>query len=266
MSEHRALTNYDEAWAKQAETYTEQFQAQGGTFLSTRAGVLSFGDEELRGNQACVIVLDSVFENTMYEGKFNPDEATAPLCYAFGRDKDEMAPHESMQLDAYFKPQHETCQGCKWNEWGSADTGRGKACQNRVRLALIPAGYYQPKKGSRDMDLELFADPKHFQTADVAFIKLPVTSVELWGKYVRSVAAASNRPPHGVVTRMFLEPHAKFQYQVHFETIELVSNELASIVMARHEEAVKQVIQGYRVPEERPAAPQGSLRGLRRGR
>lgn len=265
---NNALVNYDEQWAKQAQYYAEQETQRGGTFLSTRAGVLSFGEEEMPGNQACVIVLDAVKENTLYEDRFNPNEAAAPLCYAFGRGEDEMAPHQSMQADPdYFIPQAASCDVCPHNEWGSSDKGRGKACQNRRRLALIPAGYYQGRRGSRDLELHLFNDPAHFQAADIAFLKLPVTSVDNWSKYTKAVSAQLNRPVHGVITRLFVEPHPKYQYQVHFETIEKVPNEIAAAVMARHDEAIKAVIQGYQRPEERQApaaAPQGSLRGLRR--
>lgn len=261
------LVNYDEQWAKQAQYYAQQETQSGGTFLSTRAGVLSFGEEEMPGNQACVIVLDAVKENTLYEDRFNPEQAAAPICYAFGRGEDEMAPHPTMQADPeYFQPQNATCAGCKWNEWGSSDKGRGKACQNRRRLALIPAGYYAKRRGSNDLDLNIFTDPAHFQAADIAFLKLPVTSVDLWSKYTKAVSGQLNRPVHGVISRLFLEPHPKYQYQVHWEVIDKVPNEIAAAVMARHDEAIKAVIQGYQRPEERQAAaaPQGSLRGLRR--
>ena len=263
----REVANYDEAWAKEAARYAAQEQLVGGTFLSTRGGILSFGEEEMPGNQAAVIILDAVFENTFYAEKFDPNNAASPICYAFGRDGEPMAPHESMQ-DApdYFKPQAEECQGCKWNEWGSADKGKGKACQNRRRLALIPAGYYEGKRGSRDLELNLFNDPKHFETADIAFIKLPVLSVKLFSKYVNQIATNSRRPPHGVITRMFVEPDAKAQFLVHFEMLEEIGDDLAAIIMARHEEALKAVIQGYQVPQERAPAGQGSLRGLRRTR
>ena len=88
----RELVNYNEEWAKQALGYAEQEKLQGGTFLSTRGGILSFGDETLPGNQACVIVLDAVREKTYYGQKFNPDQPAAPICYAFGRgDGAEMA-------------------------------------------------------------------------------------------------------------------------------------------------------------------------------
>jgi hypothetical protein len=260
------IVNYDKQWAAQMEQYTSQEQLQGGTFLSTRGGTLAFGEETLPGNQACVIILDAVKENTYYAEKFDADNPAAPICYAYGRGgEDDMAPHESMQVDlSYFQPQSDTCAGCKFNEWGSADKGRGKACQNRRRLALIPAGFYEPKRGSRDFNLEFFTDPKHFQTAEIAFVKLPVLSVKEWSKFVNDVAATFRRPPHGVITRLFLEPDPKAQYKICFEAIEEVSDELAAIIMQRHDAATKAVIQGYRPPEERPVAQNaGSLRGLR---
>lgn len=266
------IVNYDKAWADQAEKYTAQEQLTGGSFLSTRGGKLQLGEEILPGNQACVIILDAVKENTFYSAKFDPDNKAPPICYAFGRgpeSEDEMAPHESMQADlTYFEPQADSCHGCKWNEWGSADTGRGKACQNRRRLALIPAGFYQPKRGSRDFTLEIFDDPKHFQTADIVQLKLPVLSVKEWAKFVNDVSTTFRRPPHGVIARISLEPDTKAQYKICFEVIEEVPDALAAVIMQRHDAALKSVIQGYRPPEDKPApaAHTGSLRGLRSNR
>lgn len=268
-----AVTNYDALYAEQAKAYVEQEKLSGGTFISTRGGTLSVGDEQMPGNQMAVIVLDAIMENTFYDAKFDPENKQPPLCYAFGRDATEMAPHETMQVDLeYFIPQANTCLECPHNRWGSADKGRGKACQNRRRLALIPAGFYSPRRGSRDFDLELFDDPAHFQTADIAYLKLPVTSVTPWSKFVNQIGANFNRPPHGVVTRIWLEPDPKYQYVMGFEVIEQVPDTLAQAIMARHEQALAQVIQGYQVPEEQPPGHQvnpreqvhqGSLRSLR---
>lgn len=260
-------------WQAQAQQAAAETPQTASTFLSTRGGTLSFGEEEMVGNQACVIIMDDVQENTLYEGKFNPDDMQPPICYAFKRPGDmetEMAPHESMQVDlTYFEPQNDVCKGCPHNEYGSADTGRGKACQNRARLTLIPAGFYTPKRGSRDFDLEIFDDPAHYRTAEMAFIKLPVMSVKEYYKFKAQTAAALSRPPHGVIARLFLEPDAKAQYKVCFEVIEEVPDELAEIIMARHDEALAMPFKGYQPPEEKPPAHtqnprQGSLKGLRR--
>ena len=267
MTDGKQITTYDKVWAEQAERSAAQEQLVSGAVLSARGGTLQVGEEVLPGNQACVIVLDSVFENTYYEGKFDPDNPMPPVCYAFGRGVDgqeEMAPHESMQSDlSYFKPQHDSCKGCPKNEWGSADQGRGKACQNRRRLALIPAGYYQAKRGSRDFDLQIFDDPKHFQTADIVMAKLPVMSVKNWSKYVNQIATNFHRPPHGVITRISLVPDPQSQFRFEFELIEELPDELAQVIMDRHDAAVKQAFQGYKPPQERAPKVAGS-RNFRR--
>ena len=261
------IANFDEAYARDAQRYAAEEPQGGGSFISTKSGVLSFNDEELPGNQLCAVILDFVAESTYYGAKWEEGVKSPPICYAFGRPGEELAPHESMQnFPEVFEPQHETCDGCKWNEWGSADTGRGKACQNRRRLAVIPAGMYSAKKGSRDFELDLFDDPKHFQEADLAFLKLPTTSVSVWAAYVAQLSAAHRRPPYGVVTRIYLEPHKNHQFHVKFEMLELLPNNLAATVFARHEAASRSIITPYRPFEEREEAQgqRGAVRGLRR--
>lgn len=274
-----SLVNYEDRWAAQAEAAAAAEPIQGGTWLTARGGQLMIGETELPGNQAAVIVIDSVRENTYYPGKFDPNAPLPPVCYALGRDSDNMFPHVDMQKDmSYFQPQHMQqdpqtqqwnvlgCEGCPLNEWGSADQGKGKACQNRRRLTVLPAGFYQAKPGSRDFDLHLFDDSKHFAEADAAYFKLPVTSVTSWGKFVQQVSANLRRPPAGVLTRIGLEPHAKHQYQVTFEVIDLVPDELAEIIMGRADYAKQQPLQGYLPPDpERLSASQGGgqIRGLR---
>ena len=264
------LVNYDELYARRAQTAAQGEQLRQGMFLSTRGGTLALGEEQMPGNQVCVIILDWVRENTLYQERYNPDSPQPPICYAFARgpaEEDEMGPHPSMQADlSYFQPQSDMCKTCQHNQWGSADKGRGKACQNRRRLTMIPAGVFMPRRGSRDFDLEIFTDTKHFETADTAFMKLPVTSVENWGKYVHQVGEATNRSPDGVITRVFIEPHPKYQYTINFELLERVPDELVQIVMRRADLAQAAQIEGYMPPKEDVAPQQGggSLRNLRR--
>lgn len=267
------IVNYDALYAGRATKATEAEQLRSGMFLSTRGGVMSLGEEIMPGAQVCVVILDWVRENTLYEERFNPDSPKPPVCYAFARgpaEEDEMGPHPSMQADlTYFQPQSDQCKTCQHNQWGSADKGRGKACQNRRRLTMIPAGIFTPRRGSRDFDLDIFDDPKHFETADPAFMKLPVTSVENWGKYVNQVGQAVSRPPDGVITRIFIEPHAKYQYVVNFEMLEKVPDDLAQIVMRRADAAQQSKIEGYLPPREDDPRQQqqqggGSLRNIRR--
>lgn len=244
------VVKYGEKWAADAEAYARQEVTGGGTFLSLRAGVLRFGEEEMPGNQICAVILDSVRENVYYPGKFNPELTLPPVCYAFGRSDAEMAPHPSMQVSDYFVPQSGECATCPKNQWGSADTGRGKACGNRRRLALIPAGYYTRRKGSRDFDLRLFDETAHFAESDIVFLKLPVTSGKSWARYVQQVAANLQRPPYAVITRIYVEPDARTQFHVGFEIIDVLPDEFAEAVMMRHREARDSIIRPYSPPED----------------
>lgn len=247
------VTKYDERFAAMAQEYA-QVERVSGNFISTKGGVLTYENEPLPGNQMAVIILDVVHERTFYAEKYDSsrEHATPPVCYAFGRTEEdvaEMAPHPTMQVDlSYFQPQSDLCSTCPNNEWGSSDTGRGKACAERRRMALLPAGYFTPKRGSRDFDLNLFDDPKHFKSADIAYLKLPVMSVKDWARYVTDIAASLRRPPLAVISRVYLEPDPKSQFRVKFEMIEELPSDLYEIVMERHREAKTQIIQGYNPP------------------
>lgn len=271
MTETRALVPISQQWADQAvQAQAEEPNAEG-LWVSTKGGILSIDDEDMPGNQMFVVILDSYRENTYFEGKYDPEVKLPPKCYAFARgaDTDDMGPHESMKRSlswegGYFEPQHDTCLGCPKNEWGTADTGRGKACQNRRRLTLLPAGFCTPKRGSRDFDVELFTEPTAFASADEALLKLPVTSSKHYAKYVQQLSTQFQRPPHGVITRLYLEQHAADQFHVKFEMVELVSDEIAQIIMDRNEACRAREFTGYAPPEANPERQAGSLKGVGR--
>lgn len=254
-----ALTTYDERWAQDAQKAAAAEPLVAGTWLSAKGGQLTIGDEVLPGAQAAVIVLDSYAENTYYGSKYVPENPLPPICFALGRDGAPLAPDIASMSKAmdYFMPQHILnggqiggCEGCPMNEWGSAAQGRGKACQNRRRLVVIPAGYYAPRRGSRDMDLHLFDDPNHYTTAEVAYLKLPVTSVKNWATHVHQLSSTLRRPPHGVVTRIAVVPNAKTQYEITFEAVETVPDSLAEIIIRRHDAEIERALIGYAPPTD----------------
>lgn len=275
------ITNYQAELAQYAKQAAAAEPVNAGTWLSTRGGELTIDGEALPGAQAAVIILDSYRENTYYGGeKFDPDDPKPPVCYAFARDEDAaaMQPHwSSMEADkSYFFPQHwsgstlgdgvpEGCDGCPMNQWGSANTGRGKACQNRRRLLLIPAGMYMPRKNSRDFDLQLFDEVSAFQQAALTQFKIPVTSVQPWAKYVNQLASSVQRPPFGVVTRLAVVPDAKTQYQVTFDMVDLVPEGFIGTLLERYKTARDIPFQGYLPPETKQQNARGQqFRGGRR--
>lgn len=226
-----AMVKWDEEMAKQAEIAAGmEATSGGGKFFSTKSGVLSFNDAAFANNQMAVIICDSIFENVFYTAAYDSANPAPPACFAFGRDEKAMAPHQTV-LDAGSQ-QHDQCLGCPMNEWGTAEKGKGKACGNRRRLALIPAGDFDSQGRFRRID-----EPEHYQTAEFGFLKLAPTSIKGYAGFVKQLAAVMKRPPHGVITKVKLVPDAKSQFRVVFEPLEPVPTALLPIIMQRNEEA-----------------------------
>lgn len=200
----KGLQRWDEELARQAQMAAgiEENVGGGGSFISTQGGVLTFGGAEIPGNKMNVIIVDHILENHTYGSKFDPDNPSSPICFAFGRDEKEMVPHELSS-----EPQHDKCIGCPLNEFGSADTGKGKGCKNIRRLALIT------EDGLEDIE-----------NAPLSYLKIPVTSVKAWAGYVRQLATTLSRPPFGVVTEISLVRDAKTQFKVQFKLVESIES------------------------------------------
>lgn len=243
-----AVATWEEELAKQAEVASVmEANSGGGQFFSIRAGVLQWQDAPLPGNEMAVIILDSILENVYYEGEYDPDNPQGPTCFAFGRDEKDIAPHEIVV--AAGNDQAPACNGCPMNEFGSADKGKGKACKNTRRLAMIPAGKFM-----KDGSLDLIEDLEHYETAEPGYMKLPVMSVKGYSTFVKQVATSLRRPPFGIVTRVKVIPDPKSQFRVVFEPLMNVPNELMGIIMKRNEE-VKSVIDFPYAPTEEQEAP-----------
>jgi hypothetical protein len=257
-SKTTALVKWDEELAKQAEVAAGmEANTGGGQFFSLKSGILSWQDAPLPNNQMAVVILDSVLENVFYEGKFDPDTPQGPMCFAFGREEKTLAPHQIV-IDAGNQQCGESglCESCEMNEWGSADTGRGKACRNTRRLALIPAGTF-----NQAGKFELIEDDEHFESTAIGFMKLPVTSVKGYASFVKQVAGALRRPPFGIVTKVKVMPDPKSQFKVVFEPIMNLPDELMSAIMKRHEEAKSTIDFPYQPNDEE--APPPPKRGSR---
>lgn len=229
-----ALATYDEKFAAYAKKRQQEEPAAAGQFFSLRGGQLTFNDAVVEGNQMAVIVLDAVHENCFYKSKFNPEVITAPDCYAFGRKEDELVPHPEAP-----DKQNPTCAGCRHNVFGSGE-GRGKACSNRRRLAMISAGTFDKKLG----EFRIFENPKDFES-DIAFLKLPVTSVKGFKSFVRKITDVMNRPEWGVFTKVSVESDPRSQFRVNFEVLDLLPPELFETVEERASEAQKSIIFPY---------------------
>jgi hypothetical protein len=216
-----------EALLKQHAVIASDMEANvsSGRFFSTQGGILKFNGNPVQGNKIACIIADYILENVYYTD-FDPGNPAPPNCYALGRNEDDLAPHEKVDT-----PENETCKGCPMNEWESAEKGRGKACKNTRRLALIPAGNIDHKTGDINyFDVDSLADQQH------AFLRLPVTSIKGWAAYVKNVSGTLNLPPHGVFTLVTVVPDPDNQFVVTFEMLGKVPKGLLPVVFSKHNE------------------------------
>lgn len=226
-----AVANYEDRLAAMAaESAQAEANVGGGNFISVKGGHLTYQGNTIKGNELDVVVLASIHENCYYGERYDPDNPQPPLCYAFGSDDDNMAPHPEAA-----EPQNGQCKGCPQNEFGTADNGKGKACKNIRRLSLIPGDPL---------------DEETAQSADVAYFKVPVTSVKGWASFVKTVATLDKLPPLGVVARIGVIPDPKTQFKVTFQKVDSVPRNLLGTILDRAETEKTAITFPYAKPSE----------------
>lgn len=241
--ESTALVDYKAQLAALAgETKAMEEGLQQSSSISFKSGVMSYMGAPIKGNTMPVNVLDSALENAYYDGPYDPDNLRSPICFAFGTGAkgEVMAPHADSE-----KPQSETCKACKHNVFGSADQGKGKACKNQRRVALIHADAVE--KGAGEI-----------ASTVIATAKLSPMNAPIYSKYALGLAAAKSVPPIGVITQMSCSPDQKSQFKVEWQFVRDVTDGGAmGALMARREEAKATLFRPYprNAEPEAKAAP-----------
>lgn len=238
------VNTYDELLAKAAVASAAKAQKALGTsaMVSVKGGQLALSGVFFPGGSAPFIVLDDTELNAYYPEKYDPNSIKSPACFAFGNeDGSPMKPHEIAA-----KPQHTGCADCRWNQFKSADNGRGKACKNTQRLALLLAGTFEGEK---------FVPAKDLSERTLCFLQVPATSLKNWASYVQQLSAGLKRPPFGVVTRITSRPHATNQLEVVFECVRALTNDELGGIVPRVDEAKAAIRFPYEPGEDAPAAP-----------
>jgi len=241
------VVSWDQELAKHAAK-TQKAEARTGESnnFSTKNAILSLNGNPIEGNKMDVVIVDYNFLNAFYQGKYDANKPTTPVCFAFG-DPDveddevvEMAPHADAK-----EPQHDNCGTCEHNKFGSGDEGKGKACKNSRRLALVPA--------------DQLKSAKQFADYDAAFLQLPVTSLKAWAGYVK-LLASRGLPPFGVVTEIKVQPDPKNQIAVLFTAKQpITARDIGSAIIAKRGQVRDALYRPYSqiVEEEKPKARAG---------
>lgn len=171
-----------------AQQAVEAEKSPGFTAISIRNSKFRVDDLALP-NPLKVVILNASYENSYYgEEKFDPKaKGKAPVCTAMGYDSEALAPPAELTTKV-----HDTCEGCPNNEWGSADTGRGKACKNGRKLAVI------------------LADEKNYAKATVYVIHVPPKSLGNVSKYIKNLGKMLKLPTFGVITELSFDENEEY--------------------------------------------------------
>lgn len=158
--------------AASVEDATARIKSNAGNNIGIRNSKFTY-KQEIIGRSMVAIPVDFVHSQTYFDTPFDPDNPAPPACHALSVDGDDMVP-----LEKSPRKQNDVCDGCKMNAWGSANVGRGKACSQQIKIALLAAGPNET-----------------LSTCEMAVLTLPPTSLKNWNKFVKDVAKSYDLPP-----------------------------------------------------------------------
>jgi len=206
--------------------------------------VMQWQGRPVPGNRMDVIVLATSYENTYYPNAFDPNNVASPVCFAQSLKDVEMEPHENSA-----KPQSESCVECWAHAWGSDPKGgRGKACKQVRKLALIPA---YDEEGS-------------IETAEMATLRVPVMSVKNWSAYASDRATLQGLPFYCFITEVSVRPDPRSQFVVEFGMKNILADEAKlRAVMARIAQAEQMLLTPYSKASEEEEEPKPAAQVLK---
>lgn len=225
-----SMADIEKELAELQEITTASEVGTSDGYMTVRHGNMAIRDIPVPDNKINVVVVGSIIEYAYYESAYDPDNVQMPVCFANGLNEKELKPHEFST-----KKQSDNCLTCPKNRFGSAPNGKGKACKNSRKLALM---------GS-------FTDIDSIATADIVFFKIPVTSVKNWSQYILELSSKKLSMLH-VITRISSKSHPKTQVAVSFEQEQLIPKDFLGALLARHKEVQSRIATIYK-PRENEA-------------
>lgn len=159
--------------------------ATSGHKISLKGKVFTFPDGRQSRNPIDVVLLDWRIYNQYFKGAYNPTKIEKPTCFAISQTMADMKPSERAPVK-----QGADCASCALNQFGSAATGRGKACKNGRRLAVVPV--------DADMNTPIFT------------IEVSPTGIKALDGYISKLAAGHGLVPIQVITTVAMNPNEAY--------------------------------------------------------
>ena len=184
MSESTAIADIRGQIQSQMANINKSVAPPSGRSISTKGKIFTLPDASTSQGPLELVVLDWRNFNAYYTTPYDPKDPKPPGCFAISFLTEDMAPHE-----AAGEKQSEACAGCDFNKWGSAPTGRGKACRNTVRLAVVG-------KDFTDRD-------------EPMLLKVSPTGIKAWSGYVNNLQTIGKHPIEAIAKVSF-KPDAAY--------------------------------------------------------
>ncbi len=223
------------SWMERLEKYAKRDAATasgatGWPYIGTKNGVFRFNDDSFE-ELPPLLILGARFENALYSGDFDADNPNAPDCFAISQTEDDLAPPEALgdkRQCMQSEPSSEKCEGCWANAFGTAERGKGKACKNVRRLAVLPADRL---------------DAKSLSEVEGAMLRIPVTSVKNYSTFANKVTKGLNIPLFLLRTSIAIEDDEKTQFKITFEPVDMADTKKGSVPLVIQDEDLLEVIE-----------------------
>lgn len=165
-----------------------------------------------------VVIVDAVYANRYYGSSYDKNTIVPPDCFA-------TSPTESGLIPSPNSPELQNaggCTGCPQNVFGSAIVGKGKACKNRMLLAVLPT----------DATLE----------TPFSILDISPTAVKGFSSYANAVTTALGRPLYGVITHVECNPQLKEDVAVFSDPHKLENSDFILMLRSRLDEARQRLL------------------------
>lgn len=180
-----ALVNYEEQLRQELGGLARQIEPPSSNKISTKGKLFTLPGGQSSPGPMFVIVLDWAAVNMIYKGGYNPNVRQPPLCWAIGKNLDELKPSAAVK-----EPQGTDCATCPKNQWQSGANGKGKACKNQRRLIVINSNFTE---GAEPMSL--YVSP---------------TGLKGWNAYVKKLGQEQGKLPVQVITEIGFDPQQTY--------------------------------------------------------
>lgn len=250
-SQRTDLATLDEQLAQEAvNDIAKAIARPSGRKINVKDKQFVLPDGTVLGEVIDVIVLDFVSANRYYVDQFNRNDPKPPVCFAFGKDLNTMAPMEEAP-----EKQADECRSCPMNQWESDPKGgKGKACKNTRELAVLLAS------DAGDPDAPIYT------------ISVSPTSIKSFDAIYTFIARTMAGPPVKAIMTITTNPNVDYAQLIFSDPVpnEDYANHAARRTEAQDYLFVVPDLSGY-IPSAtkargrtRPAAPAAPTRGATR--